>query len=192
LSAADLEFFRQAKMARAFHHLNHEPVQQVCAETDSNDILLVMCGDCNHSDDKIGHLKTTFPNTRRHLHAWNGGGLLLDGVSPANQLGMNGAAFCQFQILQSLKVKPKIRQIFLETHFPCAVALAAGMSVRQQIESMLHSKRHLKERARHELHMDVKIGLLFHLYLDGMVESEARRMYHYSLSPNSPTKQPVP
>lgn len=141
-------------------------------------IITVLCGDCDHSDDKVAHLARIFPGIKKHLLMWNGGGLLLDACSPANNLGMDCSGFAQFQVMQSLAVKSDICQVLLETHCACGVATRAGMSVQAQARSLIMIKEHLKERVLREMGRRIYVGLLFHRYRPDVNETEARRMHY--------------
>lgn len=177
---ADLKFFAEAKAAGALLHLSDSRVREICqnAGGPTHDIIPVLCGDCDHSDDKIDHLRRVFPGIRSHRLHWNGGGLLLDACSPANELGYDCSGAMQFQVMQSLKIKAHIRQVIVETHWPCGVASDAGMTIRDQMRSLIHVKQHLKDRAFRELNRRIHVALLFHMYRADVPELEARRMYY--------------
>ncbi len=181
---ADLQFFFRAKEAGVFQHLDAERVQKINDEVGGRDIAVVMCGDCSHSRDKMAHLFQVFRGNEPHVLAFNGGGMMADAMAPANNRGgFNSAPFVQYQILQTLQVKDEIAQIFLEAHFPCAVAGRANMTIVSQIRSLIAAKRIIKERIIKERisgrRLPVKIGLLFHLYNDSVSVEECRRMYYF-------------
>jgi len=176
--SAELQFFLAAKSAGIFRHLDADRVAQINQEVGGNDIALVMCGDCRHSRDKLSHLFKTFPGQQVHVMAFNGGGIIADALAPCNKRGFNFAQFAQEQILQSLNVKGHIAQLFLEAHFPCAVAGQSDMTIMDQVRSLISVKCHLKELIGDRKPV-VKIGLLYHWFNDNASIEGARRMYYF-------------
>ncbi len=171
--SADLKFFFEAKAAGEFKHMDAAKVHRINAELSAGDLVILICGDCKHSRDQIGHIFRTFESMDPHLLAFNGGPLKADGLCNVRNAGL-----AQDEILEALEAKPHIGQVLLINHYPCAIAAKARMTVRDQIVSQLTVKRHLRERIGFRTPA-VKIGLLYHVFYEGQSPEEARRMYYF-------------
>lgn len=171
--SADLQFFLDAKAAGQFKHVDAQKVHRMNEELGAGDLMILICGDCKHSRDQIGHIFKTFESMNPHLLAFNGGPLKADGIC-----NVRNAGFAQDEILEGLEAKPHIGQVLLINHYPCAIAAKARMTVRDQIVSQLTVKRRLRERIGVRTPA-VKIGLLYHVFYEGQTAEEARRMYYF-------------
>lgn len=137
-------------------------------------IIIAPCSDGDQFDDVYGHIAKVCREVqinRIHAVALNGGGMLMGGQLPPEQQRHGD---CMFEnIINASRIKT-IRDVFLYTHFPCAIASGNSLSV---IDQALYLKR-AKARLR-ETNPDLRVKCFFHIdkYDEQEGGSHKRRTY---------------
>lgn len=124
-------------------------------------IIIAPCSDGDQFDDVYGHIagvcKETVATNRIHTIALNGGAILM-GDQLESRYHQHGDIMLN-NILVAREIK-KIDDVFLYTHFPCAIARANDLSVVDQGVSLMAAKDRLKQdepslRVRCFFHLDL-------------------------------------
>jgi hypothetical protein len=113
--------------------------------------IFIGCSDCDCFRHYFGHVSGIIPRT--HVHALNGGALLLDealeGEHPEQKTALKTARQALLGatgIEGTLSLKEDMPLAVLLSHYPCGMAGILGMSLHEVIVSTLRAKKSLKER----------------------------------------------
>lgn len=123
--------------------------------------IVVACGDMHQVRDRLTHCWERTTELTQLIMA-NGGGLLLDGCSPANH-PINFAPYIVAQINGAIKAKEektgkRIRRLILYFDFECGIACEHNLSAAQSCRSAVNAKQFLGE-----LFPDREVALKFYL-----------------------------
>mgnify|MGYP001616993896 FL=1 len=140
----------------------------------SNGVIIVPCSDGDQFDDVYGHIAKVCREVqigRIHTVALNGGGILMSNQLPAEQQRHGD---CLLENILTASAIKGIKDIFLYTHFPCAIAMSNGLGVIDQAFYLKMAKTRLKEA-----NLELRIKCFFHVdkYDEQEGGSHKRRTY---------------
>ncbi len=138
-------------------------------------IVIAPCSDGDQFDDVYSHIagvcKHTVTANRIHTVALNGGGMLMSD-NLRQEYNADGEAMLR-SIIAAVEIKG-INDVFLYTHFPCAIAIAHGLGVVDQGRFLMMAKRRLKEAAPS---LDIKCFFHLDMYDEKEGSSHKKRTY---------------
>ena len=106
-----------------------------------------------------------------HPVALNGGAILMSGRLPEERQAHGKTMF--ENIIEASCIK-KCDDVFIYTHFPCAVAMASGIGVVDQGLYLMMAKKRLKAAAPH-----LRVKCFFHIDMYDEVEGDSHKRRTY-------------
>lgn len=138
-------------------------------------IIIAPCSDGDQFDDVYSHIagvcKETVATNRIHPVALNGGAILMSNQLPEQQR-RHGDCMLE-NILKASEIK-KIEDVFLYTHFPCAIASSNGLAVIDQGRYLMMAKKRLRETSP-----NLRIKCFFHIDMYDEVEGDSHKRRTY-------------
>ncbi len=156
-SEYDQRCIKKLKELGFFTHIKPEKFEGI-----GKGAIIVLCADGDQFVDVHGHI-TGLCNERvqsRCIHtlALNGGALLMNNSGKLPQKQARHGDILFENVLEASEIK-KVNDIFLYSHFPCAVAGGNGMGVVDQGEGLMAAKQRLKQA-----NPNFRISCFFHVY----------------------------
>lgn len=137
-------------------------------------VIIGLCSDGHQFVDAYGHIAVMCNEAVQapciHPVALNGGALLMSSMHMPEEQRRHGDTMFE-NILGASEIK-KISDVFLYTHFPCAIAGANGMGVVDQGLCLMEAKKRLKQA-----NPNFRVSCFFHVYEQDGNSPPKRRTY---------------
>jgi hypothetical protein len=170
-SAKEQKHINMFKQLGLFVHVNPEKLEGI-----GKGVIVALCADGDQFIDAHGHIASLCnKNVPRCIHtlALNGGALLMsngNGSLMGDEEKEDGNVLFK-HILKASKIK-QVENVFLYSHYPCAVAISNRLSVLDQCLHLMDAKQRLKSTDPR-----FRVSCFFHVHEEEQGESKRRTYF---------------